>query len=423
MARPRDSIRYRLDFMVRRIQALNYRCLRHVDVRLEGNFHILVGPNASGKSTLLDVIGFFADMTPGSIESAVRNRVPDFRDLVWGRQGNDQRFELAIELDAGDPSAESARDAIRYELAVRGDEAGPRLETVQGLVVTDSVSVRRPVSRFPEPLSPVPSLLGTGQDACARVLFRGAKRFSDYIDDVRSRLDSIERSTDGDVKDLHQELDAAMAALKFDMLGLKVRKLILDGRRLREASPPAHTGAGLSPDGSNLPWIVRHLVEKHETRFQEWLDHVRIVLPELKGIRVVEREDDHRAYLMLSYGAGIEVPSWSVSEGTLRLLVLTVIAYLPDTGQIYLIEEPENGIHPLAIEAVYQSLLSVYGSHVFATTHSPTLLGCASPREVLCFAADPEGATDVISGADHPRLGEWRRAADMDLLFAPDVLG
>ena len=410
--------------MVRRIQALNYRCLRHVDVRLDGNFHILVGPNASGKSTLLDVIGFFADLTPGSIESAVRTRVPDFRELVWGRQGSG-RFELAIELDAGNPSGESAEDVIRYELVARGEETGPYLDTVQGLVVTDCVSTPRPVPQFPAPLDPVPSILGTEQGTCARVLFRGAKRFSDYIDDVRSRLDSIdeERSTGGDVKDLHQKLDAAMDALQFDMLGLKVRKLILDGRRLREASPPAHAGAGLSPDGSNLPWIVRHLVEKHQTRFLEWLDHVRIVLPELKGIRVAEREDDHRAYLMLSYGAGIEVPSWSVSEGTLRLLALTVIAYLRDTGQIHFIEEPENGIHPLAIEAVYQSLSSVYGSHVFATTHSPTLLACADPREVLCVAADPGGATDVISGADHPRLGEWRGAADMDLLFAPDMLG
>ena len=102
--------------MVRRIQALNYRCLRHVDVRLDGNFHILVGPNASGKTTLLDVIGFFADLTPGSIESAVRTRVPDFRELVWGRQGSG-RFELAIELDAGNPSGESAEDVIRYEVA------------------------------------------------------------------------------------------------------------------------------------------------------------------------------------------------------------------------------------------------------------------------------------------------------------------
>ncbi len=412
--------------MVRRIQALNYRCLRHVDVRLDGNFHILVGPNASGKSTLLDVIGFFADLTPGGIEGAVRKRVPDFRDLVWGRQGDGPRFELALELDAEASSEDSTAQAIRYELAVCSDEEGPRLETVQGLVVTDSVNMPRSASRFPEPLSPVPSILSGEQDKTSdRVLFRGAKRFSDYIDDFRSRLHGIdvERSTRGDVKDLRQRLDAAMAALKFDMLGLKVRKLMLDGRRLREASPPAQLPADLRLDGANLPWVVQRLFDKHEDRFREWIDHVRVVIPELKDIRVVEREDDRRAFLMLSYGAGIEVPSWSASEGTLRLLTLTLIAYLPDTGHIHLIEEPENGIHPLAIEAVYQSLSSVYGSHVFVTTHSPALLGCASPREVICFARDQEGATDVVSGVDHPRLGEWRRAADMDLLFAPDVLG
>ena len=245
------------------------------------------------------------------------------------------------------------------------------------------------------------------------------------MDEVQSRLDRFdpEESTRAEVKDLQQRLEAVVAAAKFEMLGAKVRKLLIDGRRLREASPPTQLRAGLSPDGANLPWIVRHLVEKHGARFREWIEHVRIVLPDLKDIRVVEREDDHRAYLMVSYGAGIEVPSWALSEGTLRLLALTLIAYLPAAGQIYLIEEPENGIHPLAIEAVYQSLASVYDSHVFVTTHSPTLLACASPREVLCFARDREGATDVVSGVSHPRLGEWRRAADMDLLFAPDVLG
>ena len=43
--------------MIRRLQALNYRCLRYVDVDL-GRSHILVGPNASGKSTLFDAIAF-----------------------------------------------------------------------------------------------------------------------------------------------------------------------------------------------------------------------------------------------------------------------------------------------------------------------------------------------------------------------------
>ena len=409
--------------MVRRIQALNYRCLRHVDVRLDGNFHILVGPNASGKSTLMDVIAFFADLTAGSVEGAVRQRVPDFRDLVWGRQASRLRFEMALEFEAS--SEDSEQGMLRYELAVRGDEDGPRIETVQGLAVSTSVDELRSVSQFPEPLTSVPSILGPAQEQGARSLFRGAKGFTEYMDDVHSFIEKLdpERVAEGAFRELQERLDAARAVLQFEVLGGRVQSLLLDGRRLRAASPPADVRAGLSTDGGNLPWLVHHLIAKHRARFRAWRDHVRIVLTELKDIRVVEREDDHRAYLMLSYGAGVEVPSWSVSEGTLRLLALTLIAYLPAAGRIYLIEEPENGIHPLAIEAVYQSLSSVYDSHVFVTTHSPTLLGCASPREVLCFARDQEGATDVLSGADHPRLGEWRRAADMDLLFASDVLG
>ena len=411
--------------MVRRIQALNYRCLRHVDVRLEGNFHILVGPNASGKSTLLDVIGFFADLTPGSVESAVRKRVPDFRDLVWGRQGNCLRFELALELGVNAPSDSSTGDVLRYELAVRGDAAGPRVETVQGLVVPASLDSPRSVSEFPEPLTPKPSIFGSPPERHARALFGSDKAYTEYMDDIESRLENLdpENVTQGELTDLQERLSAVKAFMEFDTLGSKVQRLLLDGRRLRAASPPAQAGVGLETDGGNLPWLVLGLRNEQEARFQEWLDHVRIVLPEMKDVRVVEREDDHRAYLMLSYGAGIEVPSWSVSEGTLRLLALTLIAYLPIAGRVYLIEEPENGIHPLAIEAVYQSLSSVYGSHVFITTHSPTLLGCASPEEVLCFGRDRDGATDVVSGTDHPGLGEWRRAADMDLLFAPDVLG
>ena len=47
--------------MIRRIQALNYRSLRCVDVTI-GNFEILVGPNGSGKSSLLDVISIIGDI-------------------------------------------------------------------------------------------------------------------------------------------------------------------------------------------------------------------------------------------------------------------------------------------------------------------------------------------------------------------------
>ncbi len=41
--------------MITRIEALNFRCLRYVSQRL-GRFHVLVGPNASGKEGATDIV-------------------------------------------------------------------------------------------------------------------------------------------------------------------------------------------------------------------------------------------------------------------------------------------------------------------------------------------------------------------------------
>ena len=47
--------------IVTRIEALGFRSLRYVSQRL-GPFHVLVGPNASGKSAFLDVLAFLGDL-------------------------------------------------------------------------------------------------------------------------------------------------------------------------------------------------------------------------------------------------------------------------------------------------------------------------------------------------------------------------
>ena len=47
--------------MITRVEALNYRSLRDIDVQL-GPFEILVGPNGSGKSSMLDVIALLGDI-------------------------------------------------------------------------------------------------------------------------------------------------------------------------------------------------------------------------------------------------------------------------------------------------------------------------------------------------------------------------
>ena len=103
-------------------------------------------------------------------------------------------------------------------------------------------------------------------------------------------------------------------------------------------------------------------------------------------------------------------------------MALTIIAYLPESGDVYLIEEPENGIHPRAIEALFQSLSSAYDAQVIVASHSPVLLGLVRQDQVLCFAKSMN-ETDIVSGTAHPALKAWQGECSLGLLFASGILG
>ncbi len=163
--------------------------------------------------------------------------------------------------------------------------------------------------------------------------------------------------------------------------------------------------------------------KKDGKKFHDWILHLQTALPDLAGISTILRQEDRHRYLVYEYKGGIKVPSWLVSDGTLRLTALTLPAYLNNVQGIYLIEEPENGIHPRGIATIYDSLSSVYSAQVLLATHSPIILNLAKLEQVLCFAKDAEGATDIVLGSEHPELIGWRGDANLGTLLAAGVLG
>jgi predicted ATP-dependent endonuclease of OLD family len=100
-------------------------------------------------------------------------------------------------------------------------------------------------------------------------------------------------------------------------------------------------------------------------------------------------------------------------------MALTILAYIPDLEGIFLIEEPENGIHPKAIETMYQSLSSVYDGQILTATHSPIILRITEADKLLCFAKNDEGATDIVLGSEHPRL----KTGSRKLIWVTCLLG
>jgi hypothetical protein len=205
------------------------------------------------------------------------------------------------------------------------------------------------------------------------------------------------------------------------LLEAGVQQFVLNSKVIRQPSPPG-LGLRFQTDGSNLPWVIAEL-RQNPAAFAAWLAHVRTALEDVRDIQTVERPEDRHCYLVIEYANGARVPSWLASDGTLRLLALTIPAYLPEVEGTFLIEEPENGIHPRGIETVLQSLSSIRRGQVLMATHSPIALNMLEPAQILCFAKDAEGATDIVLGTEHPALREWKAGApDLGSLFASGVL-
>lgn len=88
-------------------------------------------------------------------------------------------------------------------------------------------------------------------------------------------------------------------------------------------------------------------------RFRDWVAHLQTALPDLESVRVVERKDDRHRYLMLRYRGGLEIPSWMASDGTLRLLTLTLLAYLEGFRGIYLTKSRKTASIPAPLRACF----------------------------------------------------------------------
>ncbi len=419
--------------MFTRIQTRNFRSLRGVDQEL-GPFYALVGPNATGKSTFLDVLGFLGDLmrTRGELLSVVQARSPVFENLIWKGEGH--AFQLAVEaaipesvqgeMDEKWRSYSLARYEVEIGFDAQANQIGLNRET---LWLRQRTAFPQPVQRhlFPAHGREALNLISKTKQGWRKALNKTPGGNDNYHPEGRKTWEPSFRlgPTKSTLANLPADEKSFPACTWFKgLLEYGIQEMALNSQKMRMPSPPG-LGRRFQTDGSNLPWVVEEL-RKNSKRFEAWVRHVRTALGDVKDISTVLQPENQHRYLILEYSNGAKVPSWLLSDGTLRLLALTIPAYLTDLEGVFLIEEPENGIHPRALETVLQSLTSMYDCQVLIATHSPVALNMLEARQLLCFAKDDQGATDIIRGDEHPALREWKQGQpDLGVLFAAGILG
>jgi predicted ATPase len=428
-----------------------------------GDFRVVVGSNGSGKTTLLDIPVLLGELLQASNvastfldrRSVSGARATALKELVFAGRGNDFSFAVEARLPEEIRSkllegmylrarSESTRLALqkdhrRWPSHIRY-EIGLRVSEEQELQVTNEYLFTYPEAYGPDRRQGgFQGVIAGEQKHWRTVLSREFGHEVQFKSEV-SEGSGKQRATSvglpltlASLARVLYESEAEYPAARW-FYGLLTKQSIFfepDYSALRQASPPGLPKA-ITSDGRNIPWLALELKRSgapdegnsySSDRFNDWVDHVRIALPQIQSIDIREREDDHHAYFVVHYRGGFSVTSSGLSDGTLRILSLTLLAYYPSHPDMLVTEEPENGIHPRAIEAVMQSLSSVYGSQVWVSSHSPVVLARTKLNNLLCGRQIREGGVAMVAGPDHPQLRDWQGGVDLGSLFAAGVLG
>jgi predicted ATPase/uncharacterized protein YbdZ (MbtH family) len=416
---------------VAQVEAYNYKCLQAICQPLE-RFQLLVGRNGSGKSTFLDTLLFLQTSLVSDVETAVLGvswesewfvprAMKDFRDMLFKGQGNTFTLAVVFNLPEQVQIAGGQKDLsrCRYQVQIGVSEAESEEEEIQ--VLREGLWLL-PVSASPNfgrpPSLPLDGFEDKTQQSYLwqperrtplgwrEVIRRQGRRAYLTAENSNWQINQPMSPTKLTLSILDEERFPA-ASWVAQFLQEDVLALQLNPRRMRTPCP-ATASENLDPDGANLPKVVDRFARKSPEQFRRWVRTVQGVSNDLQEVEVRRREEDNALYLVLRY-KDYEVKQWSVSEGTLRLLALTLLGYLPEKEpKLWIIEEPENGVHPQALEYIIQSLATSSNAQFLIATHSPVVLGFKdyiTPRTLLCFRQEGD-ASRIQRGTDLIQEGE-----------------
>ena len=326
------------------VTAHNWRNFKNLDFAVADRL-LIVGPNAAGKSNLLDLFRFLGDISRkgGGVAAALEARGGLSRArCLFAR--NNHKGELAIMVDLRD-----GEDEWRYELAIKGKKGGHNHPIVVREIVTRNGS------------------------------------------ELLSRPDA---NDDRDPDQLTQtHLEQISANREFRPIAeyfAKVNYFHLVPQMIRY---PQAGGASPRVFGSSM--IADMNATPVRTR-QAWFRRIeRALQSAVPGFETLRLEVDKagQPHLIAGYRNWRRNPSeqneTDFSDGTLRLIgLLWTIISSPANGGVLLLEEPELSLNAAVVQKL-ASLLAMAqrgtSMQVILSTHSPELLDDEGirPGEVL----------------------------------------
>ncbi|HXB05830.1 MAG TPA: ATP-binding protein [Puia sp.] len=321
---------------IKKLQIKNFKSL--VDFELEDlkPFCAFVGPNASGKSNIFEALEFLNFLIKYGSEA------PGF---FGGKQSVYSYFPTIVKSNVG-----TADHPMLFDMRF-----------ADGLHVNFVAGFAQSESRF--------GTVGTSGNPTNEI----SPLFSSDINDLGKRNSFIRNWIEGGYD---YEGD-------FEQFADNFSRIFINKQELRKT--PA-ISSRLSLDASNLPQVIGFVFEDAQKR-ADFTDWVRLLIPEFERIEVRKSNlDGSYDFLLYEKSSRKPFPRNLISDGTKSILALMAAVFQTEEPQFLCIEEPENGLHPQAIELLidfFREKCEEEGHYIWLNTHSPTLVRCMEIDEII----------------------------------------
>ena len=376
--------------MLKRIHIRGYKSLEDVEVRLS-RLVVLFGPNASGKSNLLDALQLLSKLgTSRTLKEAFDPpcRGKPLESFTIGQQGikgllEQDRLSFSIEADLNlsDAVVEAVNRQI-HEMRRPHGEVGSK----EGSKRPARVRERDLRYRIEVEMLPRSGLLRVTDEYLAALNSKGKptanrKPFLERQGEkIHLRLEGQAHPTYYDRYLDHSILSMPHYPPHYPHLAAARRELeswlffYFEPRERMRAANPVKEVRHIGLMGEELAAFLNTMKVTNARQFKGIEKALHALMPDIDGIEV-EVSDLGEVELRLKEG-GVAIPARVLSEGTLRMLGLLALTGANEAPALVGFEEPENGVHPRRIQLIAELLKTqetLGRTQYIVTTHSPVL--------------------------------------------------
>jgi len=190
----------------------------------------------------------------------------------------------------------------------------------------------------------------------------------------------------------------------------------------------------LKSSGYGLAGVLDQIDDNDRDRFNDLNNELRQWIPEYERIRLHTVANGHKSFCLRTCEGNHDIHATELSDGTLFILALLTIAYLPEPPPLICLEDPDHGIHPRLLrnvkDAIYRLAYPQAAGEtrapiqVLATTHSPYFLDLFKDHPEEIVIAEKQGLdVQFKSLSEDSHLREILQGASLGDVWYSGILG